>query len=236
MVEDCLTARSSHAEPKLVFDLNGQGISLAETDRAYREAMRAAHYIHADGQVLFFVSRLFHGANGLPERLSTTDYFHDAADVAVAHGLRFYLLGASEETIAAARSRIAAMYPGLVIAGARSGYFSEQDEKAICDEIVDSGADVLWLGMGKPKEQLFAFRNSEHLKRVGWIVTCGGLFDFLSGKNSRAPKWMQAAGFEWLYRLCLEPRRLARRYLTTNVHAAYLLLARGGRPLRLDPP
>ena len=71
-------------------------------------------------------------------------------------------------------------------------------------------------------------KNRERLTGIGVIKTSGGLFDFLSGERSRAPSWMQAAGFEWLYRMLLEPRRLFVRYAVTNPHAAYLLLTRSG--------
>jgi exopolysaccharide biosynthesis WecB/TagA/CpsF family protein len=78
--------------------------------------------------------------------------------------------------------------------------------------------------MGAPRELAFAVRNRDLLTGVGLIKTSGGLFDFLSGRNRRAPAWMQAAGLEWLHRLALEPRRLFYRYLTTNPHALYVLL------------
>jgi N-acetylglucosaminyldiphosphoundecaprenol N-acetyl-beta-D-mannosaminyltransferase len=235
MEADCRPMRLSRGLdlPRLVFDLNGQGLSLAETSFAYREALLQSDCIHADGQSIVFASRLFHGRNGLPERVATTDFFHDAARIAQSSGLRFFLLGGSAESIAAARAAIQEMYPGLHIVGARSGYFSEQDEAGICDEIVRAGTDVLWVGLGKPKEQTFCVRNRERLRGVGWLKTCGGLFDFLSMKNSRAPLLMQRLGFEWLYRLALEPRRLFWRYLTTNVHSMAILLIRGRRR-RLD--
>ena len=90
--------------------------------------------------------------------------------------------------------------------------------------------DILWVGMGAPAEQRFCLRVRTKLSNVGLIKTSGGLFDFVSGRNSRAPGWMQAMGLEWAYRMALEPRRLAYRYLTTNPHAAYLLLSSRDRP------
>jgi exopolysaccharide biosynthesis WecB/TagA/CpsF family protein len=78
--------------------------------------------------------------------------------------------------------------------------------------------------MGAPVEQLFAMRNRDRLRQVGIIKTSGGLFDFLSGRNRRAPKWVQAIGLEWAFRTLLEPRRLVGRYMVTNPHALFLLL------------
>jgi exopolysaccharide biosynthesis WecB/TagA/CpsF family protein len=99
----------------------------------------------------------------------------------------------------------------------------------VVDAINRAGPDILWVGMGIPGEQAFSLRQRERLTGVGIVKTSGGLFDFLSGKNSRAPAWMQAAGLEWLYRTALEPRRLLGRYLRSNPHAAYLLLTQSGR-------
>jgi N-acetylglucosaminyldiphosphoundecaprenol N-acetyl-beta-D-mannosaminyltransferase len=85
------------------------------------------------------------------------------------------------------------------------------------------------LARSRPAEQSFAARNRDRLHGVGLIKTSGGLFDFVSGKNSRAPAWLQQIGLEWAYRIYLEPRRLAGRYLLTNPHAIFLLLTRTGR-------
>lgn len=225
MARDCFAARACNAPvfPKLAFSMNGQAMSLAATNNEFRDAMKQADYIQADGQSLVIASRYISKAP-LPEKIPTTDFFHDAAKLAQKEGLKFYILGASSEDNQKAIENVRAQYPELQIVGSRDGYFDENDESVICKEIVESGADVLWLGLGKPKEQLFCIRNKDKLKGIAWIKTCGGLFDFLSDKNSRAPEWMQNAGLEWLYRTIQEPRRLFWRYFTTNIHTIYLLL------------
>jgi N-acetylglucosaminyldiphosphoundecaprenol N-acetyl-beta-D-mannosaminyltransferase len=225
MMRDCLIARESSvpAIPKLAFSMNGQALSLTATDCNFRNAMQQADYIQADGQSLVIASRYL-CKNPLPEKIPTTDFFHDAARIAQKTGLKFYILGASATDNKLTVENVAKLYPTLKIVGYRDGYFSENEDDTICQEIVSSGADVLWLGLGKPKEQIFCLRNKDKLAGVAWIKTCGGLFDFLSEKNSRAPEWMQNAGLEWLYRTIQEPRRLLWRYLTTNVHTIYMLL------------
>ena len=127
-------------------------------------------------------------------------------------------------------SKVRLRYPRLRIAGYRSGYFSADEEREVVAQINAARPDILWVGMGAPAEQRFCLRNRARLSNVGLIKTSGGLFDFVSGRNSRAPGWMQAIGLEWAYRMALEPRRLAYRYLTTNPHAAYLLLTSRNRP------
>jgi exopolysaccharide biosynthesis WecB/TagA/CpsF family protein len=226
MVRDCLIARSASEPclPKLGFSMNGQAVSLCSTSAPFSDAMKQADYIQADGESLVKASRVFSKGNELPERIATTDFFHDAAEHAVKYGLKFYMLGASEEMSLEAEKNIRKQYPDLQIVGRRNGYFEDSEEEQICKEIVASGADVLWVGMGKPKEQLFCIRNKERLKGVPWIKSCGGLFDFLSGRNKRAPQWVQDAGLEWAHRTLGDPKRFLWRYLTTNIHTIILLI------------
>ena len=119
--------------------------------------------------------------------------------------------------------------PVFSIVGRRNGYFGPEDEAAICEEINATGADVVWVGMGVGLEDAFCVRNKPHL-RAGWLITCGGCFNFVAGDYVRAPGWMQNMGLEWLYRLLHEPRRLFRRYAVTNLHAVHLMVTRTPGP------
>jgi N-acetylglucosaminyldiphosphoundecaprenol N-acetyl-beta-D-mannosaminyltransferase len=162
----------------------------------------------------------------LPERVATTDLIYEAAKIAQERGVSFYLLGAAADIIEQAVEHLQGLYPRLEIAGYRHGYFSAEEEADVVAGINAVRPDILWLGLGVPAEQRFALRHREHLRGVGVIKTSGGLFDFLSGKNRRAPEWMQATGLEWAYRIYLEPRRLLGRYMRTNPHALFLLLTK----------
>jgi N-acetylglucosaminyldiphosphoundecaprenol N-acetyl-beta-D-mannosaminyltransferase len=164
----------------------------------------------------------------LPERVATTDLFHDVASLAVARRASFYMLGGSPGALRKAVATVRRLYPGLDLVGCRHGYFRPEEEDAIVADINAGAPDILWIAMGAPLEQRFAVRNRDRLTGVGVIKTSGGLFDFLSGERSRAPAWMQRLGLEWLYRMLIEPRRLFLRYAVTNPHAAYLLLTRSG--------
>ena len=86
---------------------------------------------------------------------------------------------------------------------------------------------MLWVGLGVGLEYAFCVRN-KHRLNAGWLVTCGGCFNFVTGDYSRAPDWMQSAGLEWLYRVAREPRRLFWRYAITNPRAFWLILTRSG--------
>lgn len=225
MLLDCLEARGNPLrQPKLVFATNGHAIALAAQDEAFRFTFEQADIIHADGQACVFASRLL-TATPIPERSATTDFIHDAAKTGAQHGLRFFLLGATEEANAQAAEKLRTLYPGLKIVGRHHGYFSEMDEEELCDEINLTQPDVIWVGLSVPREYEFAVRNKTRL-RAGWLVTCGGCFNFVTGAYQRAPQWMQALGLEWLFRLAKEPRRLFWRYAVTNPIAIYLLLTR----------
>jgi len=224
MLADCLAARDIPSAPKLVFASNGHSIALAFRDAEFRIVLEQADIIHADGQAGVFASRLL-TATPIPERSATTDFIHDAAKLAAGNGLRFFLLGASEEANAEAARVLAARYPGLKIVGRRHGYFPSGEEEEICHKINHTRPDVIWVGLSVPLEYHFAVRN-RHRLRAGWLVTCGGCFHFVAGSSRRAPGWMQRAGLEWLFRLWCEPRRLFWRYAVTNPLAAWLLLTR----------
>ncbi|CAN5178599.1 WecB/TagA/CpsF family glycosyltransferase [soil metagenome] len=221
-------ARRGSGRPCLFFTtVNGQVVSLCASDASVRRLFEQADLISADGMSVVFASRLGPGA-ALPERVATTDAFHDASLLACREGARFFFFGGSEEVNARAVARVRELYPELEIAGWRSGYFDPVDEDDIVDEINATAPDVLWVGLGVPFQQQFVRRNLRRLTSVGVTKSCGGLFDFLAGRNKRAPEWMQRAGLEWAFRVSEEPARLLWRYFTTNPHAAYWLLrARG---------
>jgi exopolysaccharide biosynthesis WecB/TagA/CpsF family protein len=224
MVEDCLAARGTAQAPKLVFASNGHAIALAATDKSFRAHFEAADIVHADGQPIVLASRLL-ARTAVPERSATTDFIHDAAKAAQAHGLKIFLLGATEDINARCAEILRFTYPGLLIAGRRNGYFSDGDEAAICAEINASGADIVFVGLGVPFEYEFCVRN-RHLLNAGWVVTCGGCYNFVTGAYKRAPAWMQKFSLEWLYRLAREPKRLFWRYAVTNPLALFFMVTR----------
>lgn len=223
LVEEALARRGKGGRPFYSTSANGQVLALCGKDENFLALMRKADQIHADGMPMVLYSKYF-SSKPLPGRVATTDLVHEVAALAGEAGASFYFLGASEEVNAGAVEEMRRRYPKLVFAGRRNGYFSREDEDGIAAEINAARPDLLWIGLGVPLEQQFVERNIDRLTGVGVIKTSGGLFDFISGKNSRAPAWMQAAGLEWLYRTWLEPRRLAMRYLTTNPQAICALI------------
>ena len=192
MVGDCLAARGGKRAPKLVFASNGHSIALAALNSEFRRQLEGADLIHADGAPVVFASKLL-TSSPVPERSATTDFIFDAAAIAEQHGLKFFLLGSTEEINARCAQALRKAYPGVKIVGRRNGYFAPQDEAGICAEINRSGADVVWVGLGVPLEYAFCLRNKARLQ-AGWVVTCGGCFNFAAGDYVRAPKWIRSRG------------------------------------------
>ena len=237
LMERVAAARAGTADRPPVFmtSANGEVLSRVTRDPAVAGLFDAADIIHADGQAMVITSQLRH-VLAFPERVATTDLFHDVARLAERSGSRHYLLGGRPDVLALAEANARRLYPRMTIVGSHHGYVAPDEEEALLERINALRPGVLWLGLGVPREQAFVVRNRHRLHGVGLIKTAGGLFDFLSGRRSRAPLWMQTAGLEWLYRVMLEPRRLGWRYLVTNPHALAIMLRRPAKAGRLMPP
>jgi exopolysaccharide biosynthesis WecB/TagA/CpsF family protein len=228
MVDESLKRRGLWRYPAYLTSTNGEVTYRCAVSASERSLFLQADAIHADGMPHVFVSRLRCDI-ALPERVATSDLFDDVACEAQARGATMFLLGATEFSNATAARLVKTRFPGLKLVGHRSGFFRNEDEEiGVCGQIAELAPDILWVSMGVPREQRFVVRHRHRLTSVGVIKTSGGLFDFLAGFKPRAPVWMQDAGLEWVWRACLEPRRLGWRYLKTNPLALYLLLVKSG--------
>lgn len=223
MMCDAARERVRGGRPLYLTSANGEVLARCWRDPQMRALFLEADQIAADGQPMVTASRLFCRLP-LPERVATTDLFHDVAVLAEAEGLSFYMLGASPEENERAVAAVRRQYPRLRIAGHCHGYLRGEELEAKIAEIDALAPDILWLAMGVPAEQRFMREHGARLGRVGVVKTSGGLFNFLSGKNARAPQWMQDAGLEWLWRIGQEPRRLFWRYFVTNPVAIYAMV------------
>lgn len=218
-------AKAKNGVPWFATSANGQVISACETDPAMMRRLQQAHLVSCDGQPIVTLSRWL-SRRGLKERVATTDLIHDLCSLSTTVDFTLFILGATDRENKAATESLRIMYPRLKIVGGLHGYHSEQQWPEVVRQINEIGPDLLIVSLGVPHEHAFYEAYASHLPRVGVIKTAGGLLNFLSGSVPRAPKWLQDAGLEWAFRLAREPRRLFFRYLYTNPHALYLLLAR----------
>lgn len=199
--------------PHYMCVVNAAKVVAARRDQKLRRALDAADLVTADGMSVVWASRWL--AQPLKQRVTGIDLFARLVAHAAARDLSVYFFGARDEAVRGVVKRFTAEHPGLRVAGFRDGYFDAAAANAIADAIKQSGADLLFVAMGSPAQEYWI---SENLARTGvrFALGVGGSFDHLSGRQRRAPRWMQRAGFEWLYRLLREPRRLWRRYLIGN--------------------
>jgi N-acetylglucosaminyldiphosphoundecaprenol N-acetyl-beta-D-mannosaminyltransferase len=181
-------------------------------DEQLRDAVTSCGMVLADGQSVVWASRLL--GSPLPERVAGIDLFSRLLAVAARRGLRVYFLGAEESVLALTLAKVRRAFPGLVMAGARDGYYSADQDEDVAAEIRESGADILFVGMTSPRKELFI---SQWGPLTGVKVAHGvGSFDVLAGVTRRAPLWRQSYGLEWLSSASQEPARLGRQYMSAN--------------------
>ena len=166
----------------------------------------------ADGQPLVWCAPLFGGR--LPERVTGVDLMDLLCHRAATEKKGVYLLGAKDHVVKRAMQNLRIRHPGLRISGS-DGYFAASESKSRADEIRTSGASLLFVGMGSPRQELFIREHWERLG-IGVAMGVGGSFEVLGGARFRAPRWIRQVGMEWLVRLLQEPRRLLPRYFKAN--------------------
>jgi N-acetylglucosaminyldiphosphoundecaprenol N-acetyl-beta-D-mannosaminyltransferase len=193
--------------------VNAAKIVHMTSDASLREDVLASDLVLADGASVVWARRLL--GRPLPERVAGIDLMMGILRRGNEKGYRVFCLGATREVLDAVCARIAADFPGIVLAGARDGYYSDADEEALAAEIDKSKPDVIFVAMTSPRKERFLARWGQSLDVRVWHGV-GGSFDVLAGKTRRAPRLWQQLGVEWLYRVLQEPRRLWKRYLVTN--------------------
>ncbi|MEO3384911.1 WecB/TagA/CpsF family glycosyltransferase [Mesorhizobium sp. CAU 1741] len=225
VMEDAIAGRlAGLQQPLYMSSTNGQVLSMFARNRRIRTLFEQVDVLSADGQPMVTISRYL-SSRPLPERVATTDLFDDASRL-LPEGTTYFMLGSTPDEIERAAAVVRRKYPRIRLVGYAHGYMDADSEEALLRRLEELRPDILWIGLGVPREQDFVSRNMGRLASVKVIKTSGGLFNFISGTNRRAPAWMQRLGLEWLYRTILEPRRLLWRYLTTNPHSLFLLLTR----------
>lgn len=210
VVELARTRRCAH-----VHLANAYTIALADRDDFYRQLLNDGTVL-ADGKPITWFSLLARQAPRI-QQVRGLPLFLDVLDVGRHSGLRHFLLGSTEEVLEQMRSRLAERFEGVKIVGSYSPPFRPltADEVIYQDGLIrQSSADIVWVGLGTPKQDMEAARLALSTARTA--VAVGAAFDFAAGTLRVAPHWMQSAGLEWLFRLASEPRRLWRRYLFGN--------------------
>jgi len=202
---------------------NAEFVMLARRDDAFRQIINYAALSIPDGHSLLWASRVF----GCPlrEQVTGTDLAYGLAELAARRAYRLYLLGAAEGVAALAARKLQELLPDLRIAGTHSGSPHPSQDQQLREMIAAAApVDILLVAYGAPAQDKWIARNLP-LMDVRVAMGVGGVFDFLSGRVPRAPRWLRDAGFDWLYRLVHQPWRL-RRQLTIPQFLALVLARR----------
>lgn len=194
----------------LLYAVHVVGVNILGSDPAYERALANADLVHADGTSVLMTVRA--AGHTLPERIATQDFMYQVIEHCAAHDHSIFLLGGEPGLAERAARELARRYPGLKVAGARDGYFTDSEGDDVAERVRASGADLLLVGMGCPREQIWADRHGK-ATGVRLLMTVGGTFGYIVGEESRAPRWVQKSGTEWVWRMAQDPRRLAKRYL-----------------------
>lgn len=211
--QDRAIAALMRAGRSTVHFINAHCVNQAAENQAYRKALQGADVLLPDGSGIALAARM--SGEKLVDNLNGTDLFLPLCAAAAAEGKSIYLLGAAPGVAQAAADRASDMIPGLQIAGTRDGYFGSDQTDEVIDRINASGADILLVAMGVPMQELWVERHRAALA-PRLVMGVGAQFDFHSGRVSRAPKFLRRIGAEWVWRLAIEPRRMAKRYLLGN--------------------
>ena len=192
-------------------------VMATQDDPALRAAVLSADFTVPDGQPLVWALKAL--GHDVSDRVYGPDLMEQACARAAQTGQRFYLYGGRNPGALAQLARsLRLRYPGLRIVGGQAPPFrdlTDAEEEAVAADIKRSGADVVWVGLGVPKQEKWMARM-RHRVSASVLIGVGAAFDFHAGLIPQAPRWMQRAGLEWLFRLAQEPRRLWRRYLRYN--------------------
>lgn len=204
VLEESITS----GEQAFVVTANAEIIMMCQEDAGYKKIVsQDAQLVLPDGAGAVWAGR--HLGYKIPERVAGFDLYCQLLDKAAQKGYKAFFFGGSPGIAEAAKAKSEELYPGVQVVGCRNGYFKEEESQAIIDEINASGADMLFAALGAPKQEKWLVRYREQLKPK-ILMGIGGSFDVFAGKMERAPKWMQDASLEWLFRLYKQPSRFMR--------------------------
>ena len=214
---DIVIALSQESLGRHVHLANAYTVALADKNDDYREVLASPALNFPDGKPLTWVSRL-RGHSPRLQQVRGPQLFLDVFDRGRTQGVKHFLLGSTPDVLYALQKELSARFPGIEIVGVESPPFRRLSGRELDDQderIASSGAHIVWVGLGTPKQDVEAQRLASSLPVLA--IAIGAAFDFAAGTLPSAPAWMTRSGLEWVYRFAKEPRRLWKRYVFGNV-------------------
>jgi N-acetylglucosaminyldiphosphoundecaprenol N-acetyl-beta-D-mannosaminyltransferase len=200
--------------------INAAKLVAMADDPELREIVRRCTLVNADGQAVIWASLIL--GDPLPARVAGIDLMEALLQLAGEKRYRVYILGARQDVLEQAVGKIRERHPGISLAGFRNGYFLSNEDALVAAEIAACEPDVLFVAMSSPRKELFLGTYGSQIA-APLLMGVGGSIDIMAGITKRAPKGMQVAGLEWLFRMIQEPRRMFPRYARTNVRFIWLV-------------
>jgi N-acetylglucosaminyldiphosphoundecaprenol N-acetyl-beta-D-mannosaminyltransferase len=217
VVEIIVNRALSKSLPAYVITPNAQHVNNLKNDPLFREIYQHAFLVVPDGVPILWAANFL--KTPLKGRVNGTDLFEKLCEVSASKPLKIFLLGGRPGAADLAAVLIESRYPGLKIAGTYCPHYefeSDLEEITVINQkIIASSPNILFVGLGSPKQEKWIYANYKQLK-VPVSIAVGVSFELVSGMVKRAPSWMQKSGLEWLFRLMVEPRRLWKRYILGN--------------------
>ena len=227
---DWIEERVRKQQKSLLAFVNPGCLNIAYTNTAYLAILQTADRVLPDGIGINIGCRLLN--QSLLANVNGTDLFPRLCARAAQGGFSIYLLGGMPGVGDLAAAAMQQRYPELKIAGVRNGFFCNEEENQVIEAINASGAAILLVGFGVPKQELWLARHRQQLQPYVCLGV-GGLFDYYSGRIPRAPVWMREIGMEWFWRLLQEPDRMWKRYIIGNplfLYRVWLQRQQGPKP------
>jgi N-acetylglucosaminyldiphosphoundecaprenol N-acetyl-beta-D-mannosaminyltransferase len=225
-VEECVSNLDKNTKPASIAFVNPHSVMTAKRDPEFADALRDCDLNAPDGVGIVIASKILGGR--IRERVCGPDFFQAFCSKLNSErpGTRMFFLGATDSTLALLVERFQRDFPNLTVAGTLAPpfrpAFTPADDDAMIEAVNSSHADILWIGLGAPKQEKLAHRIRNRLN-VKLIAPVGGVFDFYTGRVKLPPQWMQKAGLIWLYRFFQQPRRLLRRNLDSPLFLIHVL-------------
>jgi N-acetylglucosaminyldiphosphoundecaprenol N-acetyl-beta-D-mannosaminyltransferase len=215
---------------------NAQHVTLAEKNRLFQEACRAAVLSVPDGASIVLASRVL--GTPVPHRVAGCDLMERLCADCAKRGFSVYFLGGLPAAAEKAALQLQNRHPGLKVSGVYCPPYEFESDPAECvgirRRLSAAAPDLLFVAFGAPKQEIWAWQGCADLP-IGMVMSVGSSFDTYAGMRRRAPLWMQHSGLEWLFRLIVEPRRLWRRYLIGNAVFLYIVSQQWLRQRRHKP-
>lgn len=194
-------------QPKLVATANAEMLMRATHDKELKNILCSADMVTPDGAGTVWAAH--HLGHAMPERVAGYDMAQELMRLAPSRGYRLYFFGSAPGVAEKAKEKAEKLYPGIEIVGTRNGFFTEEDEPAIVSKIQAVHPDILLAALGVPKQEKWLQKYKDVLG-VPVCIGVGGTFDVMAGVMKRAPRWMQRAKLEWLFRGMMQPKRAGR--------------------------